>query len=115
MVDAGGQELLEHLVGPLLAHPAQGGGAEDHAGAVVAGAAEGRGGDHTANLRSAGPGRVTYPPAASSTSSKPSARQRRNSSGSGTAPWSVVTPMLQVPLYDMSVTLADAPMVGPKA
>ena len=40
VVDAVAQQRGQHLVGPLLAHRRQPGGAEDHAGAVVSGAAE---------------------------------------------------------------------------
>ena len=40
------RDLFEHLIGPLLTHGAQGGGAEDDPGAVVAGTTERLGVDH---------------------------------------------------------------------
>ena len=57
VVDPGVEEHLQHLVGPFLAQPAQGGRPEDHAGAGVAGAAEGCSGDHAPNLRPSSGGR----------------------------------------------------------
>jgi hypothetical protein len=46
VVEPGGEHRGQYLVGPVLTHGGEGGGTEDHPGALVPGAAEREGIDH---------------------------------------------------------------------